>query len=75
MLVKYNVGKLKVIFKRNDTCTCILYAAFLYDTGLISLQTFFFCLSFVRLNRCTQETHDQSLKCGEELQNQCLFKC
>ena len=22
---------------------------------------------------CTQETHDQSLKCGEELQNQCLF--
>ena len=21
----------------------------------------------------TQETHDQSLKCGEELQNQCLF--
>ena len=27
------------------------------------------------LKRLTQETHDQSLKCGEELQNQCLFRC
>ena len=46
MLVKYNVGKLKVIFKRNDTCTCILYAAFLYDTGLISLYRHFFLFEF-----------------------------
>ena len=27
--------------------------------------------SFTSLS--TQETHDQSLKCGEELQNHCLF--
>ena len=32
-----------------------------------------FHLKCIQFNKHTQETHDQSLKCGEELQNQCLF--
>ena len=60
-----------LVIKVTEVHLSCLIVFILYLIGLTRIMLYI--LIFYTPPRFTQETHDQSLKCGEERQNQCLF--